>query len=87
MECWTQKWTYAVPLEVVYLTPLENWNPCNLEQVGNNAQDSRDGTLENPFLGWNNRMFAKAPGAFWESALGNDLADTGMGHFSEGIFS
>lgn len=85
MECWTQKWTYAVPLEVVYLTPLENWNPCNLEQVGSNFQGSRDGTEENPFLGWNNRMFAKAPGSFWESGLGNDLADTGLGHFSEGI--
>eukprot|EP00493_Phyllostaurus_siculus_P009640 UN09764 len=23
--CWEQKWTYAIPLEIVYLTPLYNW--------------------------------------------------------------
>ena len=25
-----QKWTWAVPLEIIYTTPLANWNPYNL---------------------------------------------------------
>lgn len=84
-ECWTQKWTYAVPVEIVYLTPLENWNPCNLEERARNTQPAgRDGSEENPFLGWAQNMFSKTPYQFYESELGNDLADTGMGHFAEG---
>merc|ERR1711953_1340443 len=83
IECWTQKWTYAVPLEVVYLTPLENWNPCNLEYL-ENASPDRDGSMEKPHLGWSNRMFSKAPAKFWESEGGRDLADTGSGHYAEG---
>ncbi|KAI0230667.1 hypothetical protein LSAT2_019025, partial [Lamellibrachia satsuma] len=26
-----QKWTYAIPLEIAYMTPLLKWNPYNLE--------------------------------------------------------
>ena len=31
-ECttYTQKFSYAIPLEIVYLTPLSKWNPYNL---------------------------------------------------------
>ena len=25
-----QKWTYAIPLEIIYLTPLSSWNPYKL---------------------------------------------------------
>ena len=31
----SQKWTYAIPLEIIYLTPLNEWNPYNLEYKGN----------------------------------------------------
>ncbi len=30
----TQRWTYAIPLEIIYLTPLSSWNPYNLEYKG-----------------------------------------------------
>ena len=31
---YTERFTYAVPLEIIYLTPLWNWNPYHLEYVG-----------------------------------------------------
>ena len=32
----TQKWTYALPLEIVYLTPLSKWNPYGIQHHGFN---------------------------------------------------
>ena len=29
-EKYEQKWTYAIPLEIIYLTPLHKWNPCKI---------------------------------------------------------
>jgi len=29
-----QRWTYAIPLELIYLTPLNGWNPHDLEFKG-----------------------------------------------------
>ena len=26
-----QRWTYAIPLEVIYMTPLQTWNPYKLQ--------------------------------------------------------
>ena len=28
---YTQRWSYAIPLEMIYLTPLYNWNPHNID--------------------------------------------------------
>lgn len=30
-----QRWTYAIPLEIIYLTPLHTWNPYNISYRGN----------------------------------------------------
>lgn len=32
---YVQRWTYAIPLEVIYLTPLYKWNPYNISYVYN----------------------------------------------------
>merc|ERR1712048_1490339 len=29
-----EKWTYAIPLEIIYLTPLSKWNPYDLKFHG-----------------------------------------------------
>ena len=29
-----QRWTYAIPLEIFYLTPLHKWNPYDIEDKG-----------------------------------------------------
>ena len=45
----SQKWTWAVPLEIVYMTPLASWNPWDLD-VCLGSSDSKDcrHTLEGP---------------------------------------
>ncbi|XP_064632901.1 uncharacterized protein LOC135491146 [Lineus longissimus] len=30
-----QRWTYAIPLEIIYTTPLQTWNPLDLAYHGN----------------------------------------------------
>ena len=30
----TGRWTYAIPLEIIYTTPLSNWNLFNLTDNG-----------------------------------------------------
>ena len=37
-----QKWSYALPLEIVYTTPLSRWNPYNINYYGD--AHSPDGT-------------------------------------------
>ena len=31
---YSQKWTYAIPLEIIYLTPLSSWNPYDIQFKG-----------------------------------------------------
>lgn len=31
---WTQSWSYAIPLEVIYMTPLSEWNPLEIQYRG-----------------------------------------------------
>lgn len=89
-KCWTQRWTNAVPLEVVYTTPLNNWNPCNLEEFDdasawNAANVGKDGTEGNPYVGFTRKgVFNKTPMQFYHSQAGEDLADTGTGHWAVG---
>ncbi len=86
----TQKWTYAVPLEVIYLTPLNRWNPYDLEYKGHatepygeSAEIDSDGNRRtgdnDPLLaynGTNHRTFYHIPEAFFQSDLEADPADT-----------
>ena len=30
----SQKWSYAFPLEIIFVTPLNRWNPYKLEYMG-----------------------------------------------------
>ena len=40
-----QRWSYAIPLEIVYLTPLYNWNPYNLSQCMDKKQPCFDAVI------------------------------------------
>ena len=31
---WRQRWSYAIPLEIIYMTPLQTWNPMDIEYKG-----------------------------------------------------
>ena len=44
-KLYSQKWTYAIPLEIIYLTPLSAWNPYNLQFKGHpNSKTGREVT-------------------------------------------
>lgn len=84
--CWEQKWTYAVPLEIVYLTPMQKWNPYNLTSYGKRDFDEINvestGDIDDPFEGFSERdYFHKLPSMFYSDEAGRDLADTGNGHY------
>lgn len=91
-QCTTerQRWTYAIPLEIVYLTPLYKWNPYNLQYKGTQRTklgrtvtlDGRNGGLtpDKALNGTNSKWFYQTPVAFFTPiGKGNDKADTAKG--------
>jgi len=83
-----EKWSWAVPLEMIYLTPLSRWNPYNLklvsesEQTGGGtggASGTRTGSLTDPekaWLGYSNRHMYLTPKEFFSGSADRDVADT-----------
>ncbi|XP_012939511.1 uncharacterized protein LOC106012130, partial [Aplysia californica] len=73
--------TYAMPLEVIYLTPLLSWNPYNIsynETAGTSRQDSRDGSTDSlAFLGSDSETYYRTPVDFFSGgSVEADVADT-----------
>ena len=88
-QSWKLKWTYAMPMEIIYTTPLHNWNPHNIKYHGLEKTDegnviygsdnSRNGNepLDQAFNGTNSGKFYNTPWAFFEgNEFGEDPADT-----------
>jgi len=76
-----EKWTWAIPLELIYLTPLGSWNPYGLTlNSGDTFADAngRNGgfTFATAFNGSNNRVFYRTPEAFFGNSSSGDSADT-----------
>ena len=82
----TERWTYAIPLEVIYLTPLSKWNPYNITYKGNprsplgrtvNA-DGRDGKVNKrrAFNGTCSNKYFMTPFQFFQGEITPDIADT-----------
>ena len=64
-----------MPLELIYLTPLSNWNPYNLPYKGDDwsdpdfkyvTKDGRNGTPGNAYNGTNGRVYHRTPCEFYE---------------------
>ncbi|XP_013398935.1 uncharacterized protein LOC106165315 [Lingula anatina] len=82
-----QKWTYAIPLEIVYMTPLSRWNPYDLEYKGLAYTDegmtvkegNRNGqkTVDKAFNGINNALYYQTPVEMFARKQRGDTADTG----------
>ena len=73
------RWSYAIPLEIIFQTPLTAWNPHNIAFHDKSMFDySRSGacTTGNAFDGWtiNNAYFT--PASFFEGYSASDAADT-----------
>ncbi|CAH1800445.1 unnamed protein product [Owenia fusiformis] len=87
---YSQRWTYAIPLEIIYLTPLSTWNPYDLEYKGNaysplgktvQAGGRNGGTKpDKAYNGINSRAYYLTPQEFFKGGIvGRDPADTAKG--------
>ena len=83
-----QKWTYAIPLEIVYTTPLLKWNPYDLEYKGESKSplgktvtaNGRWGSykdINKSYNGTNSKIYYQTPFEFFVSGeQGGSEADT-----------
>ena len=84
-----QKWTWAIPLEIIYLTPLQKWNPLKIEYKGHSKSEYGKTVIANKrygqckkdesgaFNGTNSVTYFRTPYAFFAgSEAGTDPADT-----------
>ena len=81
-----QRWSYAVPLELIYLTPLGSWNPYNLQYRGSYKTEEgkmaeangRNGGLDKSkaFDGMNSMTFYQTPAEFYTGTEQAASADT-----------
>jgi len=71
---YNQRWTYAIPLEVIYLTPLHKWNPYGIPHYGKNTPfwnsmiaEGRDGhcSRSTAFTGTTSNNFYRVPKDFY----------------------
>ena len=85
-----QRWSYAIPLEIIYLTPLYKWNPWNIKFHerktpgfdGVNANGRNGGnTTETAYDGVRYNIFYITPEEFFQGAgePDPDPADTSKG--------
>ncbi|XP_057313041.1 uncharacterized protein LOC130654470 [Hydractinia symbiolongicarpus] len=83
----TQRWTYAIPLEIIYLTPLSKWNPYNFQYRGKaNTVDGKKVNINGRYGGCvtgkeydgvNSRIYYLTPTEFFSGqTVGQDTADT-----------
>lgn len=86
----SQKWSYAFPLEIIFLTPLNRWNPYKLQYKGKfNSEEgktvkenNRNGgyDVDTAFNGLNSKTYYITPKEMFESDEKNkDEADTTQG--------
>ncbi|GFO15422.1 hypothetical protein PoB_004192700 [Plakobranchus ocellatus] len=83
-----KRMSYAVPLEIVYLTPLTNWNPYNLKLYNSNEKSTVTGngqrngglTKKLAYNGNHNGLFYRTPTEFFTGGeIEVDPADTVKG--------
>ncbi|XP_078349920.1 uncharacterized protein LOC144634770 [Oculina patagonica] len=83
----TQKYSYAIPLEIIYMTPLYRWNPFNIEYKGSEKtpygktvfQGGRNGgtTPDKAYNGTSSKKYYRTPSAFYSGLeVNTDAADT-----------
>jgi hypothetical protein len=75
-----QRWTWAIPIELIYLNPLQVWNPYGFPML-TDAQASASSTLdgatpENALEGVSPRWYYFTPDRFFTAVESPDPADT-----------
>ena len=81
LKKYTQRWSYAIPLEIIYLTPLGRWNPYDIEYNNDKVQDKkRKGgkTRATAFSCASSKLFYRTPTSFFRGTpvKSKDAADT-----------
>jgi hypothetical protein len=80
-----QKWSWAIPLEVIWRTPLITWNPYNLKYSKECTvahADDRDGDPTDPAKAYDGNCresFYQTPIEFFKGGTVGDAADTARG--------
>merc|ERR1719229_2100018 len=71
------RWSYAIPIEVIYLTPLTRWNPHNIT-YDEDADITESGECGvDPYPMTAKKFFYQTPASFFgDSDDGGDAADT-----------
>ena len=73
------RWSYAIPLEIIYQTPLSRWNPYNISYIDRDYFDyTRSGecTQDSAFDGWTTNNAYFTPEAFFNGITSTSSADT-----------
>jgi len=74
------RWSYAIPIEVIYLTPLTKWNPYNVTYVEDDSEfvDGLSGQCgDEPLQNLKGNHFYMTPASFFGDDSGEqDAADT-----------
>jgi len=71
--------SYMIPLELILRTPLETWNPNDLELKSRSAITG-SGTSSSPYTGFAENFYNyHTPAEFYDGFDGTDPADTGKG--------
>ena len=71
-DTYSQKWSYAIPLEIIYLTPLAKWNPYNIRfSAKENQCSSCTGgpTVETAYTHASDKEFYLTPSEFFTGKL------------------
>lgn len=81
-KCWKQRWSHAIPLEIIYLTPLHEWNPYNIKKDCTDAEvntGGANGKQATPTNCASRRNWYLTPASFFLSDTSIDPADTSGG--------
>eukprot|EP01061_Rhynchopus_euleeides_P002071 TRINITY_DN11585_c0_g1_i2.p1 TRINITY_DN11585_c0_g1~~TRINITY_DN11585_c0_g1_i2.p1 ORF type:complete len:672 (+),score=230.35 TRINITY_DN11585_c0_g1_i2:241-2016(+) len=71
-KCWSQRWSYAIPLEILYTTPLSKWNPHDIAHL-DAVSDTGGLTPDTPLEGSSRMRYFRTPAEFFVG--GNDPQD------------
>ncbi|XP_066927101.1 uncharacterized protein [Clytia hemisphaerica] len=69
------KVSYAIPMEIIYLTPLAKWNPYDI-QYSEDPKATGSGSKGNPYSHSDQRNFFHTPASFFTGVGESDAADT-----------
>ena len=84
-KCWTQRWTYAIPLEIIYQNPLIEWNPYNIiyHSGDSGAKEvttgGRNGKKGKAYNGSSHKLYFRTPASMFNDRKNVNNADTSGG--------